>query len=113
MSVRQPALPVPLALPPDHLERWLTLLERQHGLVTTAQLATFGISRSAITAEVEGGRWQWVLPRVYATFTGPLPPEAKTAAALLYGGPAAVLSHRTAAEQWHMVDPARGGTSSR
>jgi hypothetical protein len=43
-----------------------------------------------------------VLPRVYATFTGPLIREAITAA-LLYGGPRALLSHTTAAEEWRML----------
>lgn len=45
---------------------------------------------------------------VYATFTGPLGYDAQIAAALLYGGAAAVLSHRTAAEAWGLV-PAEPG----
>lgn len=43
-----------------------------------------------------------MLRGVYATFTGPLPRDSWIAAALLYAGPAAVLSHRTAAEVWGM-----------
>ena len=44
-----------------------------------------------------------VLPRVYATFTGPLSREAKITGALLYGGQQALLSHATAAEEWRML----------
>jgi hypothetical protein len=40
---------------------------------------------------------------VYATFTGALDRTACIHAALLYGGAHAVLSHRTAAEEWRMV----------
>lgn len=54
------------------------------------------------------GRWKAVAPRVYATFTGPLPRESRIAAALLYAGTMAVLSHRTAAEFWGMRQPSTG-----
>ncbi len=38
-----------------------------------------------------------MLPGVYVTFTGPLPPASRIWAALLYAGPQAVASHQTAA----------------
>ena len=66
------------------------------------QLMVFGLTPEAIRANVRAGRWRRVLPRVYATFTGPLPRDSQVVAALLYAGPAAVLSHRTAAEMWGM-----------
>ncbi len=56
-----------------------------------------------VAANLEAQRWRRVLPRVYATFTGPLIREARITGALLYGGPAAVLSHTTAAEEWRML----------
>lgn len=79
------------------------MLDAQHGVVDLGQLKAAGFTRSAITAQLEARRWRPVLPRVYATFTGPLPREARLTAALLYGAGWAILSHRTAAEQWGMV----------
>ena len=53
-----------------------------------------------------GRRWR---TPVYAVFTGPLPRSSRITAALLYGGAAAVLSHRTAAEEWGMLRCDRDG----
>ncbi|RSN19178.1 hypothetical protein DMC63_16445 [Streptomyces sp. WAC 05977] len=77
-------------------------------MVRKAQLRSSGHTRSDVRAKVDGGRWQIVLPGVVATFTGVLSRQAKLRAALLYGGRAAVLSHRTAAEEWHLVPIADG-----
>jgi hypothetical protein len=88
---------------------WERIETVQHGLTDTRQLAELGVTRDMIAAQIEAGRWQWVLPRVYATFTGPLSKEAEIVAALLYGGSAAILSHRTAAERWGMVPVAPDG----
>ena len=41
---------------------------RQHGLLTLAQAVAHGVSASAVSRRVAAGRWQRVLPRVYATF---------------------------------------------
>jgi len=71
--------------------------------VTRAQLLAYGHTKADIVANLEAGRWQRVLPRVYATFTGPLPRNARMHAALRYGGGHAVLSHRTAAEEWRLL----------
>ncbi|WP_211177975.1 hypothetical protein [Pseudonocardia acidicola] len=94
---------VPAGLSADRLDEWLALLAAQHGIVDLAQLRHFGITWSTVVAQVGARRWQRVVQRVYATFTGPLPRTSRLAAALRYGGPAALLSHRTAAEQWHLV----------
>jgi hypothetical protein len=91
----------PDTLPPT----WSVLLTEQHGVVSHQQLRAHGFTVARIAAEVRACRWQQVLPRVYATFTGPLPPEALVVAALLYGGPSALLSHRTAAERWGLLPP--------
>ncbi|MEU7817562.1 hypothetical protein, partial [Pseudonocardia sp. NPDC049154] len=102
MAVRRaPSPPIPSTVPSE--DRWVALLRIQHGVVDTTQLAEFGFTRSAITAQVDAGRWVWTLPRVYSTRTGPLTRDAAVVAALLYGGPTAVLSHRTAAEEWGLV----------
>lgn len=58
---------------------------------------------SDIRANLAGGRWRRVLPRVYSTFTGELSRSAKIHAALLYGSGYAILSHRTAAEEWKLL----------
>lgn len=77
-------------------------------MLSYAQLRGFALSKADIEANVESVRWQRVLPRVYATFTGALTRPARLQAALLYGGAGAVLSHRTAAEEWGMVPPGEG-----
>jgi hypothetical protein len=90
-------------IPPVHLSSWRRRLAEQAGVVDVHQLREYGHSLYDIEANVDALRWQWVLPRVYATFTGPLPRRARLRAALLYGGDRAVLSHHTAAEEWGLV----------
>ncbi len=63
---------------------------------------------SDIRANLAAGRWQRVLPRVYSTFTGGLSRSAKIHAALLYGSGYAILSHRTAAEEWKILPIVEG-----
>ncbi len=79
-------------------------LDRQHGLVTFEQLRPHGYSRKRIECMLDTGRWQRVLHGVYAASSGPLSRLMTLTAALLYGGPTALLSHRTAAEHWRMVE---------
>jgi hypothetical protein len=82
---------------------WLALLSEQHGVVSLRQLRAHGHSSDDVLANLTAGRWQRVLPRVYATFTGEPSRPARLSAALLYGGPHAVLSHHTAAEEWRLL----------
>ncbi|MGW3967691.1 hypothetical protein ACWED2_48300 [Amycolatopsis sp. NPDC005003] len=82
---------------------WQVLLEEQHGIVSNRQLHAYGHSVADLTANLVAGRWQRVLPRVYATFTGELSRPARLHAALRYGGPHAALSHYSAAEEWGML----------
>ncbi|AGM08299.1 hypothetical protein [Amycolatopsis keratiniphila] len=96
------------AIPAEQRPSWPVLIQEQHGIVTRAQLLAYGHSKAAIVANLEAGRWQRVLPRVYATFTGLLPRQARIHAALRYGGGHAVLSHRTAAEEWRLVPVEEG-----
>ena len=85
------------------LLEWEQLLLEQHGVIDTKQLAALGITTDAITANVDAGRWRALLPRVYTTTTGPPPRPTRLHAALLYAAPSAILSHRTAAEEWGML----------
>ncbi|QIZ39178.1 hypothetical protein FDZ84_01075 [Saccharopolyspora sp. ASAGF58] len=83
-------------------DRWAKTVTSQHDVVGVGQLRDFGLSRHVIQAQVEAQRWRRVLPGVYSLFTGPLPRSSLISAALLYGGAWALLSHRTAAEEWGM-----------
>jgi very-short-patch-repair endonuclease len=80
----------------------------QHGVVTRAQLQEAGIGRSAITRRVERGRLHRVHHGVYAVGHAALGNEGRWMAAVLACGPGAVLSHRSAAELWGLLDPAPG-----
>lgn len=94
---------LPCTLPPELESKWRTWVRDQHGLLDSDQLRLLGVSAGVIAANLVAQRWQRVLPRVYATFTGTLGRAASLTASLLYAGPRAVLSHRTAAEEWRMV----------
>jgi hypothetical protein len=87
---------------------WEHLLLEQHDAVDTQQLAALGLTPDAIQANVEAGRWRALLPRVYSTTTGPPSRSTRLNAALLYAGPSAILSHRTAAEEWGMLPVEEG-----
>ena len=56
-----------------------------------------GISRRQLQRLLKTRRWQSPFPRVYVTFSGPVPRRTMLEAALAYAGPAAALSHETAA----------------
>jgi hypothetical protein len=94
---------LPCALESSRADAWQQLIRDQHGLLDTDQLRLLDIGPGVVAANLEAQRWRRVLPRVYATFTGPLIREARITGALLYGGPQAVLSHTTAAEEWRML----------
>lgn len=85
------------------LDRWDALIAAQAGVLHLEQLKALGVTWSSVVAQVDAARWRRVVHGVYATFTGPLPRASRIAAALLYGGAAAVLSHCTAAEEWYLV----------
>lgn len=78
--------------------------ERQAGVVTATQAVRAGLSRTVVRSRVRSGRWQRLHHGVYATFSGDPSRTAVLWAAVLYAGPGAVLSHRTAAELGRLVD---------
>ncbi|SDS25029.1 type IV toxin-antitoxin system AbiEi family antitoxin domain-containing protein [Jiangella sp. DSM 45060] len=73
------------------------LMATQHGMISRAQAIACGLSTRRIEWLVTSGRWRRVHTGVFATFTGPLPFEARVWAAVLRAGRGAVASHRTAA----------------
>ncbi|MEV6232491.1 hypothetical protein AB0L88_31990 [Saccharopolyspora shandongensis] len=79
---------------------WQSLSRGQHTVFTCKQLRKFGISYATVRANIAARRWQRVHRGVVALFSGPLPREARLAAALLYAEFPAALSHRTAAQEW-------------
>lgn len=84
----------------DYTPEFQRVLDYQHGIITTKQLHYLGLSTRQIQHRVESGQWPAVLHGVYAVTNGPLDRSMTLWAALLFGGPRAVLSHRTAAEEW-------------
>jgi hypothetical protein len=76
------------------------LAGRQHGVLTRRQLLEREVSTDVIDFLL-GRRWLDVIHRgVYRTGMGPLGRETRWAAAVLAGGPGAVLSDRSAAALW-------------
>ena len=82
------------------------LAERQHGVVSRAQLLELGIGRDAIDRRLQLGRLRQVHRGVYTIGHRLLTQDGRWTAAVLAYGPHAVLSHRAAAALWGM----RGGT---
>jgi Transcriptional regulator, AbiEi antitoxin/Protein of unknown function (DUF559) len=80
------------------------VLRRQAGVITQSQAVAAGISRHAIYARLESGRWQRLHRGVYAGYSGPLTRASLMWAAVLAAGPGAVLCYRTAAELHGLLD---------
>jgi very-short-patch-repair endonuclease len=79
------------------------LAEAQHGVVGAWQLREMGMSRSAIASRVGRGELLRLYRGVYAVGYRPLIEEGRWMAAVLAGGPDAVLSHRSAGVLWGIV----------
>ncbi len=95
-----------LAKPP--VDRTIVrLAERQHGVVTRAQLLALGFGKGAIDARVRGERLHRVHRGVYAVGRPSLSREGRFIAAVLSCGPTAALSHFAAAALWGLF-PERG-----
>ncbi|HWA67091.1 MAG TPA: hypothetical protein VG899_12080 [Mycobacteriales bacterium] len=72
------------------------------GAVDLSACRAAGLSSTRIHWLVESGRWQSPLPRVYVTFSGPLPLETMLHAALHYAGAGAAVSHESAGAMWRL-----------
>lgn len=73
---------------------------RQHGLITSRQLTSAGLSRQAISDRVKAGRLHRVRRGVYAVGHKVLSPTAYRLAAVLTVGDSALAGHTTAAAIW-------------
>jgi very-short-patch-repair endonuclease len=94
----------------------------EDGVVALGQLECAGLSEGAIQRSLNAGRLHVVLPGVYAVGHSSLSWRGRLRAAVLWGGPDAVLSHITAAGLWDLLSSAtpnvhitipRGGKTSR
>ena len=84
------------------------LAERQHGTVARSQLLKLGMGRGAIARRLENGRLHVIHRGVYAVGHRSFTKRGRFMAAVLAGGPGAVLSHRSAAELWGLRQSSRG-----
>jgi very-short-patch-repair endonuclease len=78
------------------------LVERQHGVVSRAQLLELGVSGKAIAHRLRNGRLHRVIRGVYAVGRPELTRHGRWMAAVLACGPGAVLSHGSAAALWQI-----------
>jgi predicted transcriptional regulator of viral defense system len=76
----------------------------QNGVVTLEQLEALGFSRRTVQQRERSGRLHRVHQSVYSLTPGVMTERGKFMAAVLACGPGAVLSHRTAAYFWGLVD---------
>jgi hypothetical protein len=84
------------------------LAERQHGVVTAAQLAALGISRPTVMKWQRRGRLHRLHRGVYAVGHTAPSEHRRFMAAVLACGEGAVLSHGSAAVLWGLLKPLRG-----
>jgi hypothetical protein len=73
-----------------------------HGALSLDECLATGMTARQLHWLLESGRWQMPFPRVYVTFSGPLPAATVQAAALLYAGEGAALSHESAGALWRL-----------
>ena len=84
--------------------RLSAIAERQWGRVSWAQVTDVGVSKQAVSGWVKHGYLHRLFPGVYAVGHRAASVEADLAAALLYAGPGAMLSHGTAAWWLGLID---------
>jgi very-short-patch-repair endonuclease len=92
--------------PPDLLVA--KIAARQHGIVTTAQLAAAGLDASAVRRRVRSGRMHRLHQGIYAVGHDSPSDEGRWMAAVLACGRGAVLSHASAAALWGFLRPDPG-----
>jgi predicted transcriptional regulator of viral defense system len=87
--------------PPD--QRVAELAARQWGVVSLAHLRAVGLSYDAVRSRVRAGRLHRLHQGVYAVGHTVLKREGRWLAAVLACGEGAVLSHRSAAAHWGLL----------
>jgi Transcriptional regulator, AbiEi antitoxin/Protein of unknown function (DUF559) len=80
---------------------------RQHGVISLLQLKALGLTSSGVRRRVAAGRLHRMHRGVYAVGHPRLTVKGRWMAAVLAGGPGAVLSHRDAAALWRIRKSAR------
>ncbi len=80
------------------------LAEGQHGVVARWQVEQLGLGRRGIALRLKSGRLHRLHPGVYSVGHRVLSQHARWMAAVLFCGPDAVLSHRSAAALWRIRD---------
>ena len=83
------------------------LVKRQHGVVSREQLLDLGLSVEAIRHRVSAGRLHPIWKGVYAVGRPQVNRRGRWMAAVLTCGPAAALSHESAAALWGFRDGER------
>lgn len=76
------------------------LLTKQRGIVSRPQAFAAGLDDGVIRRELRNGRWQRLLPGIYATFNGAVTLEQRRLAATFYAGPGAQITGLSAL-LWH------------
>jgi very-short-patch-repair endonuclease len=84
-------------------ELW-ELAESQHGVVARGQLMSHGLTPKAIAHRIRTGRLHRLGKGVYAVGRPGVDRRGRWMAAVLSCGPAALLSHRSAAVLWGLAD---------
>src|SRR5215211_6969495 len=84
-------------------EAIVRLAERQYGVISRRQLMALGLSAEAVDVRLEGSRLHRIYQGVYAVGQRHLRREARWMAAVLAGGPGAVLSYRSAGVHWGLA----------
>src|ERR671922_1220185 len=85
-------------------DRWIAeLANAQHGVVSRAQLVAAGLGPGLIDHRLDCGRLHVFHRGVYSVGYRLLTKEGRWMAAVLAGGPAATLSHRSAGELWGLI----------
>jgi predicted transcriptional regulator of viral defense system len=100
---RNMALKVEMSTSRDKI-RLAQLINRQFGRVSRAQLTQLGIASGTVAAWLADGYLYRLFPRVYGVGHRAPSVEGDLAAALLYAGPGAALSHQTAAWWLGLLD---------
>lgn len=80
------------------------LTSSQAGVLSRRQALDAGLTQERINHLLDSGRWQRVLPGVYAVFTGPRTYLTRACAAVLYAGRGAALGMETAEYFWGLTD---------
>ncbi len=74
----------------------------QHGVLSRSQALAAGMRTGAIDTRLLSGRWRAVYPGVYVPRPVPDSWHQRLMGAVLWGGPTALASHRSAAALWHL-----------